>query len=677
MGVDPLLMYFAPFVAFMALVYGYFVAKKVLGLSAGTDKMQKIANSIRLGADTYLDRQFKTIILPVIAVTIILAIFINQYVAVAFVIGAILSGLSGYTGMYLAVRGNVRVTHAAKKSLNDALKVAFNSGAINGLSVVGLGLLGVSAVFIASAFMFLGEDESEFIRLASSVLFGFGFGANLLALFMRVGGGIFTKAADVGADLVGKVEANIPEDDPRNPATIADNVGDNVGDCAGMGADVFESYTVAVIAAMVIGGASGLGMLGMVFPLMLHAGGIIASIIGSQIVKVKSERENPMNALNRGFWFSTILAAIIFAMISFSVLEHDVALKAFGATVVGLITTVVIARITEYYTGTEDRPVKDIVRASDTGAGTNVIAGLAVGMESAVVIGIVVAASIGLGYMLFGFFGVALVGIGIMGTTGYLMAMDTFGPISDNAGGIGEMSHIDKDANMRLDALDSVGNTTKALTKGFAIGSAALAAVALFSDYIHVAGLEGIDIANPTVFIGLIIGACVPFLFSSFTINSVSKAAQEIVREVRHQFKDGKIMKGEREPDYAKCVDISTKAALRELVGPAVLAIGTPIVVGVFIGTEALGGFLGGAIGTGLLMAVFQSNAGGAWDNAKKVLEAAGKKGTEAHKAAVVGDTVGDPFKDTSGPAINPLLKVANLVSIILAGILAGKGIGL
>lgn len=676
MEIDPLLMYVAPVVAILALIYGLYLARGVLSKPQGTDKMKEIANAIRKGADTYLHRQFGTIVLPVVIVAALLAYFLGALVAGSFVLGAILSGLAGYIGMYLAVRGNVRVAQAAKTSLNDAMQMAFRAGAVNGMAVVGLGLLGVSTVFLATTFFFPGENTQEFVKTISSALIGFGFGANLLALFMRVGGGIFTKAADVGADLVGKVEANIPEDDPRNPATIADNVGDNVGDCAGMGADVFESYTVAVVAAMILGGLVA-GLPGVIFPLLLHAGGIVASILGSQIVRVNSEKENPMDALNRGFWLSTILAAIVFAGISFSVLDAQSAPKAFGATFVGLIATVLIARLTEYYTGTEGKPVKDIVAASKTGAGTNVISGLGIGMESAVALTLVIAGAIGAGYFLFGFYGVALVGLGILGTTGYLMAMDTFGPISDNAGGIGEMSKIDAHAKKRLDNLDSVGNTTKALTKGFAIGSAALAAVALFSTFVEEAELTVIDISQPPVFIGLLIGACVPFLFSSMTMLAVGRAASEIVNEVRAQFKDGKIMKGEKEPDYEKCVDISTKAAIRELVGPAVLAIGTPVVVGVCLGVAGLGGFLGGAISTGLLMAVFMSNAGGAWDNAKKSIESAGHKGSEAHKAAVVGDTVGDPFKDTSGPAINPLLKVANIVSILVAGILIGKGIGL
>ncbi|MFH0926958.1 MAG: sodium-translocating pyrophosphatase [Candidatus Micrarchaeota archaeon] len=676
MELDPSLAYIAPVIAILALIYGLYLAKKVLSKPRGNKKMIEISSSIRAGANAYLSRQFGTIVLPVSIVAILLAYFMGFFVAGSFVLGAILSASAGYIGMYLAVRGNVRTAEAAKSSLNDALQMAFRSGAVNGMAVVGLGLLGVSVVFLATTYLYAGATSQEFIVQVSSALIGFGFGANLLALFMRVGGGIFTKAADVGADLVGKVEANIPEDDPRNPATIADNVGDNVGDCAGMGADVFESYTVAVVAAMILGGFA-VGLPGVLFPLLLHAGGIVASILGSQIVKVNSEKENPMSALNRGFWLSSILAAIIFAGISFAVLDADTAPKAFGATLAGLVATVLIAKLTEYYTGTEYGPVKQIVAASKTGAGTNVICGLGIGMQSAVALALVIAAAIGAGFLFFGFYGVALVGLGILGTTGFLMAMDTFGPIADNAGGIGEMSNMESHARVRLDKLDAVGNTTKALTKGFAIGSAALAAVALFSTFIQEAQLKAIDIAQPPVFIGLLIGACVPFLFSSLTMLSVGKAASEIVNEVRRQFADGKIMKGEKEPDYAKCVDISTKAAIRELIGPAVLAIGTPVVVGIFLGVAGLGGFLGGAISTGLLMAVFMSNAGGAWDNAKKSIEQSGHKGSEMHKAAVVGDTVGDPFKDTSGPAINPLLKVANIVSIIIAGILIGKGLGL
>jgi len=676
MELNPMLIFVAPVVAILALIYGLYLARGVLSKPQGTQKMIEISDAVRHGADAYLKRQFGTIVLPVIIVAILLGYFLGIIVALSFVLGAVLSGLAGYTGMYLAVRGNVRVAQASKTSLNDALQMAFRAGAVNGMAVVGLGLLGVSIVFMVVSYFVIVEDTNGFVKTVSTALIGFGFGANLLALFMRVGGGIFTKAADVGADLVGKVEANIPEDDPRNPATIADNVGDNVGDCAGMGADVFESYTVSVIAAMILGGLVA-GLPGVVFPLLLHAGGIVASILGSQIVKVNSEKENPMDALNRGFWFSSVLAAIVFAGISYAVLDAESAPKAFGATLVGLIATVLVARLTEYYTGTQFRPVKDIVAASKTGAGTNVISGLGIGMESAVVLTLVIAASIGAGYLLFGFYGVALVGLGILGTTGYLMAMDTFGPISDNAGGIGEMSGMEKHARARLDSLDAVGNTTKALTKGFAIGSAALAAVALFSTFVQEAELTSIDISQPPVFIGLLIGACVPFLFSSMTMLSVGKAASEIVNEVRRQFADGKIMKGEKKPDYEKCVDISTKAAIRELIGPAVLAIGTPVLVGLTLGVAGLGGFLGGAIAAGLLMALFMSNAGGAWDNAKKSIEASGHKGSDSHKAAVVGDTVGDPFKDTSGPAINPLLKVMNIVSIIIAGILIGKGIGL
>ncbi len=676
MEMDMTLILIAPVVAIIALLYGLYLSKKILSKPQGSEKMIEISMAIRKGANAYLKRQFTTIVLPVVIVAIFLGYFLGIFVACAFLLGAILSALAGYIGMYLAVRGNVRTTQASKTSLNDALAMAFKSGAVNGMAVVGLGLLGVSTVVLTSAYLFVGTDSHEYIKTVSTALIGLGFGANLLALFMRVGGGIYTKAADVGADLVGKVEANIPEDDPRNPAVIADNVGDNVGDCAGMGADVFESYTVAVVAAMILGGIA-FGTAGIIFPLLLHAGGIVASILGAQIVKVNSEKENPMDALNRGFWLSTILAAIIFCAISFALLDEQTAPKAFGATVVGLVATVLIAKLTEYYTGTESKPVKDIVEASKTGAGTNVISGLGIGMQSAVALTIVIAGAIGVGYYLLGFYGVALVGIGILGTTGFLMAMDTFGPIADNAGGIGEMSSVPENANKRLDILDSVGNTTKALTKGFAIGSAALASVALFSTFIQEAELSAIDIAQPPVFIGLLIGACVPFLFSSLTMLSVGKAASEIVQEVRRQFADGKIMKGEKTPDYERCVDISTKAAIRELIGPAVLAIGTPIVVGITLGVAGLGGFLGGAISTGLLMAIFMSNAGGAWDNAKKSIEHSGHKGSEAHKAAVVGDTVGDPFKDTSGPAINPLLKVANIVAIIVAGILVGKGIGL
>ncbi|MDE1797942.1 MAG: sodium-translocating pyrophosphatase, partial [Candidatus Micrarchaeota archaeon] len=583
----------APLAALLALAYGYFVSRKVLGQEAGTHAMQKIANAVREGADADLKRQFTTIVVPVIVVAILLYAFISPIVSGAFLLGAVLSGLAGYVGMYLAVRGNVRTAQASRTSLDAALGTAFRAGSVNAMAVVGLGLLGVSIVFTAVwwAFGGMGNDMAA-TQAATGALVGFGFGANLLALFMRVGGGIFTKAADVGADLVGKVEAGIPEDDPRNPATIADNVGDNVGDCAGMGADVFESYTVAVIAAMILGGLTA-GLLGALLPLLLHSAGIVASIIGSQFVKARDEKEDPMAALNRGFYASTILAAIFFGIVSFAVAgQYPSFMKIWSATVAGLLTTLLVARLTEYYTGTKDRPVVDIAESSKTGAGTNVIAGLGIGMESAVVLTVVIAGAIGIGYMLLGFFGIALVGLGIMGTTGFLMAMDTFGPISDNAGGIGEMAKLEKDARSRLDRLDAVGNTTKALTKGFAIGAAALAATALFSTFVEKADLSviGINLANPAVFIGMLIGACVPFLFASLTMRAVGRAAGLIVEEVRRQFKDGKIMKGQKDPDYATCVDISTQAAIKELIAPAVLAIGTPILVGAGLGLAALGG---------------------------------------------------------------------------------------
>lgn len=671
--------YLAILFSLLSLLYAFFVGKKVLSYSAGNEKMQKISNAIAKGSEAYLKRQFSTIILPLAIIFILLALFFNLYSAFAFLFGAILSGLVGYFGMYVAVRSNVRTAQAATSSLNEALTLSFRGGLINGLALVGFGLFGISIIFLLIFFLFQPQSYSDltpqFISNLVLLLSSFGLGANLVALFMRVGGGIYTKAADVGADLVGKIEKNIPEDDPRNPAVIADNVGDNVGDCAGMAADVFESYVVSIIAAIILG-AIGWGVKGAILPLILYLVGIFSSIIGTFFVKLKSEDENPSSALFRGFFISIIFTIIFSYLVSYYLVGENF-LKIFLAVLVGLITTALIAFLTDYFTGTKYGPVKEIYQASSTGAGTNVISGIGVGLKSSVVVAVLISLSIFLGYFINGFYGVALVGIGILLVAGFLMSMDTFGPIADNAGGISEMAGMEEKVQQRLAKLDALGNTTKALTKGFAIGSAALAATSLFSTFISEANLQAINVANPVVFIGIILGASIPFLFSSLTMLSVGKAAYEIVKEVREQFKDGLIMAGKKEPNYESCVDISTRAAIKELIFPAVLALGSPIFVGLIFGLEALGGFLAGAISSGLLMAVFMANTGAAWDNAKKLIEQEGKKGTDMHKAAVVGDTVGDPFKDTSGPAINPLLKVANIVSILIAGLLAGKGLGL
>ncbi|MCX6769092.1 MAG: sodium-translocating pyrophosphatase, partial [Candidatus Micrarchaeota archaeon] len=645
--------YIPALLALIGLVYGAKCAFSIFKKDEGTEKMKKISGAIREGSDAYLKRQFGTIILFAVAITIILYLALGAAVAVAFVIGALASGLVGYLGMYLAVRSNARAAHASLTSMQDALSVPFGAGVVSGSLVSGIGILGVSLVFIG-VYLIFGQTQAALAQ-AGQALIGFAFGANLLALFMRVGGGIFTKAADVGADLVGKVEKGIPEDDPRNPATIADNVGDNVGDCAGMGADVFESYTVTIIATMVLGLAS--GITGALFPLLVVGTAMIIGLASSIFVRVKNEAEYPFEAMKRGFMISTILSAAAFAILSVFLLGSW---APFGALLTGLIATHVIMNFTEYYTSTKHRPVQEIANAAQSGAGTALISGLGIGMESAVVGILVVALAIAVGFFGFGlgYFGIALVGLGMLSTTTMIMAMDTFGPISDNANGIGEMSGLASEGRHRMDKLDAVGNTTKAVTKGFAISSAAIAAVALFSTFFESTGLSSINVALPNVFIGLLIGGALPFLFSSMTMKAVGRAANLVVEEVRRQFKDPAIMKGTKDPDYAKCVDISTKAAIDSLYLPAAIVVLTPIIIGggpaLFglapqFGLEALGGFLAGAIMVSQLMAVFMSNAGGAWDNAKKYIEEGhlGGKGGDAHKAAVVGDTVGDPFKDT------------------------------
>lgn len=673
--------------AIAGLAYGFVLARSLFSRSEGTDKMKKISGAIREGSDAYLWRQFKTIILFAIAITIVLAISsLGTTVAAAFVVGAVASGLVGYIGMYIAVRSNARAAQASLKSMQDALSVPFSAGVVSGSLVSGIGLLGVSIVFVG-VYLTYGQNSAA-LASAGQALIGFGFGANLLALFMRVGGGIFTKAADVGADLVGKVEKGIPEDDPRNPATIADNVGDNVGDCAGMGADVFESYTVTIIATMVLGMSPtlGLGLTGALFPLIIAGTAMLLGLAASAFVRVKSEGEYPFAAMKRGFTISTVLQAIAFAGLSLFILGSW---EVFAALLTGLVATHVIMQLTDYYTSTKQKPVQEIAAAAKSGAGTNLIAGLGAGMESAVAGIIIVAVSIAIGFYGFGlgYFGIALVGLGMLSTTAMIMAMDTFGPISDNANGIGEMSGLATVGRKRMDKLDAVGNTTKAVTKGFAISSAAIAAVALFSTFFESSGLSTINIAMPNVFIGLLIGGAVPFIFSSLTMKAVGRAANLVVEEVRRQFKDPRIMKGTKDPNYAQCVDISTKAAIDSLYLPAAIVVLTPILIGAgpallgfapTLGLEALGGFLAGAILVSQLMAIFMANAGGAWDNAKKYIEEGhfGGKGSDAHKAAVVGDTVGDPFKDTSGPALNPMIKILNIVSLLVAAMIAGKQLG-
>jgi K(+)-stimulated pyrophosphate-energized sodium pump len=665
MDIQLLALYTAPATALVALSYGYYLSKKVLAYDEGNAKLKSIATAVRDGASAYLNRQFKVVIPIMLALAVIINFSLGTGIATTFLLGGLFSGVIGYFGMWIAVRANVRTANAAIKGLSPALAVSFGAGTVNGMLVVGLGLLGVSLIYMWAYFSFINQGAAEVAKQATHVLTGYGFGAALLALFMRVGGGIFTKAADVGADLVGKVEKGIPEDDPRNPAVIADNVGDNVGDCAGMAADVFESYALTIIAAMVLGGAT-FGLPGVVFPLLARSGAILTSILGSFFVKAKSESEEPLKPLMRGFIVSAISSAVIFMGLAIYLLREP---RAGFAAVVGIISMLALLYITKYYTGPGEKPVVGIAKASETGAGTNLIAGLSYGMESTFISTIVIAITIIAGYMLLGFYGISLAGMGMLATTGIILALDTFGPIADNAQGMVEMAGLKGKAPEVTNSLDAVGNTTKALTKGFAVGSAAVAACSLFATYFEATGLVNIDIAQPKVFVGLLLGSALPFLFSSRLIGSVGRAAFEVVNEVRRQFKEIKgIMEGKAKPDYSKAVDIVTQASQRELVIPAAMVVTAPLIVGV-LGAQALGGFLGGVVASGLMLALFMCNTGGAWDNAKKYIEDGhfGGKGSMAHKAAVVGDTVGDPLKDTSGPALNPMMKIVQIVALLIA----------
>ena len=709
--------------AILALLVGWFLVIQVLKQDEGTDKMKEIAQAIQVGAWAYLKRQFRTIgmiVVPVGAVVFLTSVAITKpggedaltqvqsglYRTIAFILGCFASGLTGYIGMTLATRGNVRTAAAARRgSMKDALQVAFRTGGVAGMFTVGLGLLGATAII------------ALFQNTSSAMLVGFGFGGSLLALFLRVGGGIFTKAADVGADLVGKVEAGIPEDDPRNPATIADNVGDNVGDCAGMAADLFESYEVTLVASIILGVAAfnSVGLnpaLGLVFPLAARAIGVIASIAGVFAVRAKEGETNALKPINRGFLVAGLLTVVGTFALAFKYVGNPskgdagfggatvdmswIGLRLFGAVVVGLILAQVLSRLTEYFTGTEYGPVKEIAESTETGPATVVLSGTASGLESSVYAILCIAVALGAtlwmggGDVQFSLYLVALCGMGMLATTGVIVSEDTFGPVSDNAAGIAEMAgELHGETGKILVSLDAVGNTTKAVTKGFAIGSAVIAAVALFASYIEtIAGelglkdaagkpLEGsaifkaaetqINVSDVKTFIGLLIGGSVAMMFSALAIRAVGRTAGVVVQEVRSQFKDGGIMAGTKQPDYGPVIDICTAASLRELTTPALLAVLTPVVVGFGIGYAALGAFLAGVILTGQLMANYLSNAGGAWDNAKKYIEDGhhGGKGSDAHKAAVIGDTVGDPFKDTAGPALNPLIKVMNLVALL------------
>lgn len=660
------LLLLAPISAVLALAFAAYLAFGILRLESGNKKMQEISTAIREGATAYLIRQYKTVSVFAVITFVALYYFINAPTAIGFIVGAFFSALAGFIGMNISVRANVRTAAAASKGLPTALTTAFKGGAVTGMAVVGLGLLGVSL------FYNIYQDPK--------LIIGFGFGASLISLFARVGGGIFTKAADVGADLVGKVEAGIPEDDPRNPAVIADNVGDNVGDCAGMGADLFETYAVTVIAAMLLGTIAG-GANFVIYPMILGAVAIIASILGTFFVRM-SENGTIMGALYKG-----VIAAGVFSAIGFYYVTMNLGIdiKLFYAGLVGLGITLAINLITDYYTSTKHYPVYSIAEASQTGPGTNIITGLAVGLQSTFFPTLVISAGIIIAYNLAGIYGIAIAAVAMLSTTGIIVAVDSFGPITDNAGGIAEMSGLDPEVRKVTDALDAVGNTTKAVTKGYAIGSAGLAALALFAAFteeVKLAGIQGftLNLFEPAVLVGLFLGGMLPFLFSSLCMRAVGTAAFEIVNEVRRQFREIKgIMEGTAKPDYAKCVDIVTVAAQRELMLPGFIAVASPLVVGFVLGPKALGGLLIGVIVTGLLLAIQMTNGGAAWDNAKKYIEAGkfGGKKSDAHKAAVVGDTVGDPFKDTAGPALNALIKVMNTIALIFTALMVTHGLRL
>lgn len=668
-------MFFIVAAGIIGLVFAAYLSVSVLKESQGNERMIEISEAIQEGAMAFLNRQYRTLAPIAIIIFLVLSLFSEHKLAsgISFLVGALFSTVAGYLGMYIATRSNARTTNAAQTSLKKALGIAFKGGSVMGMGVVGLGLLGVALLYI-----FVAKNDSSLIPAIDS----FAFGASLIALFARVGGGIFTKAADVGADLVGKVEAGIPEDDPRNPAVIADNVGDNVGDVAGMGADLFESYAATSIAVMLLG-ASYIGIEGVMLPLMLGAAGIIASVIGTVFIYTGNEH-NPQDGLNRSLYCSFALTAIAGFFLTRYYLP-DQTMIFFIPIMAGLVANILIGLVTEYYTATAYQPVKDIAHASQTGAATNAIAGLAVGLESTAAPIVIIIATVGVAYLVpggghSGFYGIALAAMSMLSMAGTIVAIDAYGPIADNAGGIAEMAHLDPSVRVVTDKLDSVGNTTAAIAKGFAIGSAAITAIALFSAFAQRAELLSLDMLNPMIMMGLLFGAMIPFLFCSFAMRAVGLAAYDMIDEVRRQFREiPGLLEGKAKADYRRCVDISTKAAIKRMILPGMLAPTSIVVVGfgvAFFDPKAalmvIGGMLVGGMASGVLLALTMSNAGGAWDNAKKHIEAGnhGGKGSESHKAAVVGDTIGDPFKDTAGPSLNAVIKVMGTISLIIAPII-------